>query len=185
MHPAPSVIIFTVFSGLGFGLLFWLGIEHTPPTGWTAFAFWLIAYVMAVGGLMSSTFHLGHPERALKAFTQWRSSWLSREGIAAVATLVLMGLYGLGLVFFGSRMATIGMARGHRGDCDRVHHVDDLRADENHPALEQQSDPRDVPVTVSWRAAHCWQGQRHLGDVVAGRVRCDPVDDLGAGRQSL
>ena len=108
MHPAPSVIIFTTFSGLGFGLLFWLGIDPTPSTGWTAFAFWLIAYVMGVGGLISSTFHLGHPERALKAFTQWRSSWLSREGIAAVATLVLMGLYGLGLVFFDTAWQPLG-----------------------------------------------------------------------------
>ena len=102
MHPAPSVIIFTTFSGLGFGLLFWLGIDPTPPTGWVAFVFWLIAYAMAVGGLLSSTFHLGRPERFLKAFSQWRSSWLSREGIAAVTTLVAMGLYGLGLVFFGT-----------------------------------------------------------------------------------
>lgn len=108
MHPAPSVIIFTVFSGLGFGLLFWLGLDATPPTGWTAFFFWAIAYVMAVGGLLSSTFHLGHPERFLKAFSQWRSSWLSREGVAAVATLITMGLYGLGLVFFGSVWQPLG-----------------------------------------------------------------------------
>ena len=108
MHPAPSVIIFTTFSGLGFGLLFWLGLDTTPPTGWVAFVFWLIAYVMAVGGLLASTFHLGHPERFLKAFTQWRSSWLSREGIAAVATLVLMGLYGLGIVFFGTAWQPLG-----------------------------------------------------------------------------
>ena len=26
MHPAPSVILFTTLSGLGFGLLFWLGL---------------------------------------------------------------------------------------------------------------------------------------------------------------
>jgi DMSO reductase anchor subunit len=108
MHPAPSVIIFTTFSGLGFGLLIWLGIDPTPPTGWVAFVFWLIAYVMAVGGLVSSTFHLGHPERALKAFTQWRSSWLSREGIAAVVTLVLMGLYGFGLVFLDTAWQPLG-----------------------------------------------------------------------------
>ena len=108
MHPAPSVIIFTTFSGLGFGLLFWLGLDTTPPTGWVAFVFWLIAYVMAVGGLLASTFHLGRPERAIKAFTQWRSSWLSREGIAAVATLVLMGLYGFGLVFFGTAWQPLG-----------------------------------------------------------------------------
>jgi DMSO reductase anchor subunit len=108
MHPAPSVIIFTTFSGLGFGLLFWLGIDPTPPAGWVAFVFWLIAYVMAVGGLLSSTFHLGHPERFLKAFSQWRSSWLSREGIAAVTTLVAMGFYGLGLVFFGVAWQPLG-----------------------------------------------------------------------------
>lgn len=108
MHPAPSVIIFTVFSGLGFGLLFWLGIDATPIKGWGAFVFYGIAYVMAVGGLLSSTFHLGHPERAIKAFSQWRSSWLSREGIAAVATLVIMGLYAFGLVFFKSAWQPLG-----------------------------------------------------------------------------
>ena len=108
MHPAPSVIVFTTFSGLGFGMLFWLGIDPTPATGWVAFIFYLIAYLMGVGGLISSTFHLGRPERALKAFSQWRSSWLSREGIAAVATLVIMGLYGFGLVFFGTTWQPLG-----------------------------------------------------------------------------
>ena len=108
MHPAPSVIIFTVFSGVGFGLLFWLGVDPTPPTGWVAFVFWLLAYAMAVGGLLSSTFHLGRPERFLKAFSQWRSSWLSREGVAAVATLILMGFYGLGAVFFGVAWQPLG-----------------------------------------------------------------------------
>jgi len=108
MHPAPSVIAFTTFSGLGFGLLFWLGLDTTPPTGWVAFVFWLMAYVMAVGGLLASTFHLGRPERAIKAFSQWRSSWLSREGIAAVFTLIVMALYGFGLVFFGTALQPLG-----------------------------------------------------------------------------
>jgi DMSO reductase anchor subunit len=29
---------------------------------------------------------LGHPERAWRAFSQWRSSWLSREGVLSLAT---------------------------------------------------------------------------------------------------
>ena len=102
MHPAPSVIIFTTLSGLGFGLLFWLGLGLPAVTGWTAFAFFAIAFGLAVGGLVASTFHLGHPERALKAFTQWRSSWLSREAVVSVAALCLMGLYALGAVFFAA-----------------------------------------------------------------------------------
>ncbi len=109
MHPAPSVIFFSTFSGLGFGLLVWLGIGLPAVTGWIAFAFFAIAYVLAVGGLISSTFHLGHPERALKAFTQWKTSWLSREAWCAVVALVLMALYGAGLVFFDQRWIILGL----------------------------------------------------------------------------
>jgi len=108
MHPAPSVILFTSLSGLGFGLLVWLGLGVLVPTGWVAFVFFTIAYLLAVGGLMASTFHLGHPERALKAFTQWRTSWLSREAWASVAALVMMAVYGAGLVLFDNRWAVPG-----------------------------------------------------------------------------
>ncbi len=108
MHPAPSVIIFTTLSGLGFGLLVFLGLGMPDYTGFTAFIFFAIAYVLAVGGLAASTFHLGHPERAWKAFSQWRSSWLSREGICAVAALIVMAIYGAGLVFADTALPIIG-----------------------------------------------------------------------------
>ncbi|MBF9061019.1 dimethyl sulfoxide reductase anchor subunit [Rhodobacterales bacterium HKCCSP123] len=109
MHPAPSVIAFTTLSGLGFGLLVFLGLGEPAVTGWTAFWFFLISYALAVGGLLASTFHLGHPERALKAFSQWRTSWLSREAWAAVAALVVMGLYAAAAVFLGTRIAALGL----------------------------------------------------------------------------
>jgi DMSO reductase anchor subunit len=90
MHPAPSVIIFTTLYGMGLGLLAFLGLALPQPHGLTAFLHWGLAYGLTVGGLLTSTFHLGHPERAWRAFSQWRSSWLSREGIAAVATLLIL-----------------------------------------------------------------------------------------------
>lgn len=108
MHPAPSVIIFTTFSGLGFGLLFWLGLDTTPPTGMSAFIWFAIAYAAAVGGLLASTFHLGHPERAVKAFSQWKTSWLSREGVCAVATLLVLAVYAAALVFANTHLAVLG-----------------------------------------------------------------------------
>ena len=108
MHPAPSVIIFTSLSGIGFGLLFFLGLGLPAPTGWVAFVFFAIAYLLAVGGLLASTFHLGHPERFLKAFSQWRSSWLSREAWLSVAALITMAIYGAGLVFYGMAVAPLG-----------------------------------------------------------------------------
>lgn len=108
MHPAPSVIIFTTLSGLGFGLLFWLGIGLPVVIGWTAFIFYLIGFALALGGLAASAFHLGHPERALKAFTQWRTSWLSREAWLAGIALTLMGLYAAGEIFFFVRLPLLG-----------------------------------------------------------------------------
>lgn len=109
MHPAPSVILFTTLSGLGFGLLFWLGLGMPSTTGVVAFVFFAIAYLLAVGGLLASTFHLGHPERALKAFSQWQTSWLSREAWASVVALVVMAIYGAGLVFLGTRWTALGL----------------------------------------------------------------------------
>lgn len=108
MHPAPSLIAFTTLSGLGFGLMVWLGLDVTAPTGWVAFVFFAIAFALAGVGLLSSTLHLGHPERALKAFSQWRSSWLSREAWLAVATLVVMGIYAACLVFFDLQISPLG-----------------------------------------------------------------------------
>lgn len=108
MHPAPSVIIFSTLSGAGLGLFFFLGLGVPVTTDWPAFWHFALAYGLTVAGLLASTLHLGHPERALLAFTQWRSSWLSREGIAAVATLLVMAAYAIGLIFFGVRLTLVG-----------------------------------------------------------------------------
>lgn len=98
MHPAASVIGFTVASGAGYGMLAIVGLLAMTgmlPTDWRiGLVVMLIAVSLITGGLLSSTFHLGHPERAWRAFSQWRSSWLSREGIAAVVTYGPIALVG-------------------------------------------------------------------------------------------
>jgi DMSO reductase anchor subunit len=103
MHPAYSVIFFTTASGAGYGLLVWLGLAHLfdqlPANWWFRFFGFAVALSLITAGLLSSTYHLGRPERAFRAFSQWRSSWLSREGVAAVATYVPAGLFGLTAIF--------------------------------------------------------------------------------------
>ena len=100
MHPASSVIFFTTASGAGFGIMGWLCVAilmgHyilTPQT----ILMGVIGLALAGAGLLSSTLHLGNPQRAWRAFSQWRTSWLSREGILAVLTCVsfaaILGLY--------------------------------------------------------------------------------------------
>ena len=107
MHPAPSLILFSTLSGLGFGLLAWLGLAS--PTGWVGAVFHAIGLGLAAAGLVSSTFHLGNPRRALRAFTQWRSSWLSREAWLALAALGAGALHGM-LTAFGERVVPLGWA---------------------------------------------------------------------------
>ena len=94
MHPAFSVIFFTVVSGCGYGLLFLLGLQLAiaprAMTGNQVLIDVAVGAAFAAAGLISSMLHLGQPWRAWRAFSQWRSSWLSREGVAAVASFVPM-----------------------------------------------------------------------------------------------
>ena len=62
----------------------------------------LLAVVAVSTGLASSAFHLGRPERAWRAFSQWRSSWLSREGVASVVTYLPLVLFAWGWVVQGT-----------------------------------------------------------------------------------
>jgi len=103
MHPAYSVILFTTASGAGYGLLAWLALAallDVVPTGrWLGVLGFGLAFALITAGLLASTAHLGRPERAWRAFSQWRTSWLSREGVMAVATYGPAGLLAIGWVF--------------------------------------------------------------------------------------
>jgi sulfite dehydrogenase (quinone) subunit SoeC len=105
MHPSLSIIFFTTATGAGYGLLALLGLCGAfgllPPTLWFGLAAFGSAFLLVTGGLLASTLHLGHPERAWRAFTQVRSSWLSREGLAAVLTYLPAGAYAVGWIFLG------------------------------------------------------------------------------------
>ena len=95
MRPAWSIIFFTSISGLGFGLAAWvvLGfIDLVHPQ--QIFGVGGLVMLLIGAGLLSSTLHLGHPERAWRALSQWRSSWLSREGVLAVLAMLALACWG-------------------------------------------------------------------------------------------
>ncbi len=109
MHPAFSVIVFTTFSGAGYGLAALLGLGLVDPASLSS----KLGYFLALGlislGLLSSTLHLGNPKNAIRAFSQWRSSWLSREGVAAIVTFVPLGILALASIFFDSHIGWLGL----------------------------------------------------------------------------
>lgn len=106
MHPAFSVIFFTTASGAGYGMLTILGLAYLSQVVPDDKAFGLfaigIALVLITTGLLSSTFHLGHPERAWRALSQWRSSWLSREGVLAILTYIPALVFAVGWLLLES-----------------------------------------------------------------------------------
>jgi DMSO reductase anchor subunit len=91
VNPAYSIIFFTTASGAGYGLLALLSAYalagDTASNSLRLISLGLSG-VLVTAGLLSSTLHLGHPERAWRALSQWRSSWLSREGVLALACYV-------------------------------------------------------------------------------------------------
>jgi DMSO reductase anchor subunit len=113
VHPAPSIIAFTTASGAGYGLLFLLGLA--APAGWVPITRGLgvVALCLALGlitlGLLASLLHLGHPERAWRALSQWRSSWLSREGAMALLTYPPALVLGAGWVLTEAIGSWIGL----------------------------------------------------------------------------
>ena len=104
MHPAFSVIFFTVASGSGFGLFSLLFIADTFKLGGgfsqdQLVAGGLIAMGLVVFGLMSSTFHLANPKNSWRAVSRFRTSWLSREGVFAIVFMPLALIYLGGILF--------------------------------------------------------------------------------------
>jgi sulfite dehydrogenase (quinone) subunit SoeC len=92
MNPAFSVVMLTTASGMGYGTLIWLGILGAaglmPQARWFGVCAVLVGLALATAGLLASTLHLGHPERAWRAISQWRSSWLAREGVVSLVTYI-------------------------------------------------------------------------------------------------
>jgi DMSO reductase anchor subunit len=110
MHPAPSIIIFTTLSGLGYGLAMVLGLGLLDPAAPATKIAHVLAIAMIGAGLMSSTLHLGNPQRAWRALSQWRSSWLSREGVMSIVTFVPLLWSAWACVIEGRYLALPGLA---------------------------------------------------------------------------
>ena len=111
MNPAFSVIFFTTASGAGYGIWIWLGLlaaSSSLPDRSAALLALALGFVGVTAGLLSSTLHLGQPLRAWRAFSQWRSSWLSREGIAALLCFLPM-LWFAAALWFGHDARVAGI----------------------------------------------------------------------------
>jgi len=115
MHPALSVIFFTVTSGAGYGLLVLLALARmtglVPGISPDQIVFTgLFGLVLVTAGLISSTFHLANPKNAWRSFVRFRTSWLSREAVFAVLFYPLCLLWLVMEWFSGNGTTTVVLA---------------------------------------------------------------------------
>jgi DMSO reductase anchor subunit len=86
MKPTFSIIFFTVSSGAGLGLLALLALgdllAHALPFNALIQGI-ALALALVAAGLASSVLHLAKPANAWRAFSRFRTSWLSREAVFA------------------------------------------------------------------------------------------------------
>ena len=91
MKPVSTVIYFTIASGAGYGMIVVLSILSLIDKLDYIFNAKIIiislSFFLIASGLLTSTIHLGHPERALRTLGQWRKSWLSRKVLLALSAL--------------------------------------------------------------------------------------------------
>ncbi len=104
MHPAPSIILFTVLSGFGFGIISIVGLLQFLNQISTVdiVIFSGVGLFFSIIGLISSFFHLANKKNAIKSMSQWQTSWLSREAISSIFCLSIV-VGNIGWVFVRDR----------------------------------------------------------------------------------
>ncbi|MCG5523899.1 dimethyl sulfoxide reductase anchor subunit [Ectothiorhodospira haloalkaliphila] len=117
MHPALSVIFFTVLSGAGYGLFMLVAVLHLTGSYPDASSGELqtqlaVALVLITIGLLSSSLHLHNPRNAWRAFMRVRASWLSREAVLAVAFYPFALWYAWEVRATGGDVGQAGMIMG-------------------------------------------------------------------------
>ncbi len=104
MQPAFSVIFLTTLIGMGQGLFLAIYTEQVYSVlnvleKNSSNEFYSLASAVSLAllilGLIASIFHLGRPERAWRAASMWRTSWLSREVIVLPTVMGLIFIYGI------------------------------------------------------------------------------------------
>jgi DMSO reductase anchor subunit len=110
MHPAFSVLVFTVMSGAGYGLITLMVLGHmsgfAPQEDSVLIGGGVLALVMITVGLLSSTLHLANPKNAWRSFSRFKTSWLSREAVFAVLFYPFTLIYLAGVWFQGAEVGT-------------------------------------------------------------------------------
>ena len=139
-----------------------------------------LALGLVTAGLLSSTLtaHLGSPERAWRAFSQWRTSWLSREGVMAVLTYIPAEFLALDWMVFQQPLAISALLTALCAIADALHDRHDLRVAAHDTPMAPAVDGADLHRArtrercgaAQCSPAHLWYREHRLD--AGWRPRC-------------
>ncbi len=111
MHTPLSIIFFTVLSGTGLGISTILGIFSNEFSDNTVLISVVFSFGFVVTGLSASVLHLANPKNAWRSFMRVRTSWLSREAVAVVLYMLVLGIWFLNKesVFLGALLSIVSL----------------------------------------------------------------------------
>lgn len=117
MHPAFSVLVFTVMSGAGYGLMTLMIIGHLAGLpqlldSSVLLSGGILSLALITGGLLSSTLHLANPKNAWRSFSRFKTSWLSREAVFAVLFYPFALAYLAAVYLNGAEVTGLGLLSG-------------------------------------------------------------------------
>lgn len=104
LRPAPAhtplAIMLPLTQG-ALGILLFDSLSRFTGNGASSPAAWhaLLGALLAMGGLVAATLHLGRPSQAWRSFLGWRKSWLSREILVFGPWAALSLAYAAALTF--------------------------------------------------------------------------------------
>jgi len=117
MHPAFSVLVFTVMSGAGYGLITLMVLGHLSglpqlQDSSVLLSGGALSFALISGGLLSSTLHLANPKNAWRSFSRFKTSWLSREAVFAVLFYPFLLTYLAGIWLDGAELGGVFLLAG-------------------------------------------------------------------------
>ncbi|MEH6577226.1 MAG: DmsC/YnfH family molybdoenzyme membrane anchor subunit [Amphritea sp.] len=117
MHPAFSVLVFTVMSGAGYGLTTLMVLGHLSglsqlQDSTVLLSGGVLSFLLISVGLLSSTLHLANPKNAWRSFSRFKTSWLSREAVFAVLYYPFLLIYLAGIWMNGAEIGGVFLLAG-------------------------------------------------------------------------
>ena len=110
MKPNKSVIYFTVFTGMGYGMIIVLSL--LIPTKLTSLTlniklyYSIISFLLIASGLLALRLYLDYPKKIWQTISHWKHSWFSRKALFTIITFIPLTVFYFSWIILNNEILT-------------------------------------------------------------------------------